>query len=516
MAKDVEDTTDLGQNNRMPRTSIYRPPNCGLLGEFQDIFLDLQTGYRHSVIFGDFNADMSVVSYDSNQLSQFIESSGLYLVPYQKTHHLKNSNSFLDLCIVDDFEKVAGNFKIDEFYLNLQAKEWEQLKISDSIDKKIDMLNDYILQCLNKHAPVQRRTFKNFPAPWLTGDIKAAMRNRDRVRRRWRRTGNNDDDAAFRRLRNQVQDQVRAAKARYYLRIFDSAQNPNTVWSHLKHLGRFYWKYISPQAIQKTVSRIKTNATGCDEISLKMFYLTMSYIMPVMEHIFDFSLSHGIFPNIWKKAVVCPIPKINTPTASQHYRPIVILPVMSKILEQIVCDQIQAFLEENDLFDPYQLAYRKGHSTQTGIIRVLDDMRLAADKRMITVSVLFDLSKAFDRVHHPTLLRKLEDKKFSTLALRWIASYLEGRQQAIITGSSRYINAIDFATLPDIVVDDVVVQYSSAVKYLGITIASTLSWDKHVNNTTNKSRRTLYQLKLCKNLMPQTLKQCTWTIVVVR
>ncbi|XP_020299102.1 uncharacterized protein LOC109863277 [Pseudomyrmex gracilis] len=217
------------------------------------------------------------------------------------------------------------------------------------------------------------------------------MRSRDRVRRRWRRTGNNDDYAAFKKLRNQVQDQVRAAKARYYLRIFDSAQNPNTVWSHLKHLGlvktkdigrrlvysveelnnffvqvagttstdvpyvfqindfddsRFYWKYISPQAIQKTVSRIKTNATGCYGISLKMFHLTMLYIMPVMEHIFDFSLSHGIFPNIWKKAVVCPIPKISTPTALQHYRPIAILPVMSKILERIVCDQIQEFLEE--------------------------------------------------------------------------------------------------------------------------------------------------------------------------
>lgn len=153
---------------------------------------------------------MSVVSYDSSQLSMFIESSGLYLVPYGKTHHLKNSSSFLDLCIADDSEKITKfgqhgvsflsaydlayihykvgaergccrevlcrdfrNFKEAEFYTDLQAKNWDHLRTSDSIDEKVEMLNNYILQCLNKHA--QRRTFKNSPAPWLTEDIRSRL-----------------------------------------------------------------------------------------------------------------------------------------------------------------------------------------------------------------------------------------------------------------------------------------------------------------------------------------------------
>lgn len=61
--------------------------------------------------------------------------------------------------------------------------------------------------------------------------------------------------------------------------------------------SKVYWKHISPQSI-KVISKIKTNAAGCDGISLSIICLTMSYIMPVIKHIFNFFLSHGIFPYI--------------------------------------------------------------------------------------------------------------------------------------------------------------------------------------------------------------------------
>jgi len=367
--------------------------------------------------------------------------------------------------------------------------------------------------------------------------------------------------------------------------------------------SEFYWTYITPASIRRVISGIKTNATGNDGISLKILCLILPYILPVLENIFNYSLSHGVFPEVWKRAIVCPMPKVRAPTALQHYRPISILPVMSKILERIVCNQIKSYLEENNLFDPCQFAYREGHSTQTGIIRVLDEIRLAADKRKITVSVLFDLSKAFDRVDHSILLNKLKSKKFSNLALRWINSYLNNRlqatrdpvdrsmssfvsvdvgvpqgsvlgpllfvlyisdfqevlsycsysfyaddlmvylhcepralrdgiayvnsdvcrivtwastnklilncekTQAIIMGSSRHVNAIDINTLPSIKVSGVDVPYMAQVKYLGVVIASSLSWNEHITNVTKKIWRTLYQLKLCRNLMPLTLKK---------
>lgn len=82
------------------------------------------------------------------------------------------------------------------------------------------------------------------------------------------------------------------------------------------------------------------------------------------------------------------------------------------------------------------------------------------------------------------------------------------KTQAMIMGTSCYLNNIDYGLLPDIVVDGTVIQLSTNVKYLGVTITDnlTLSWDAHVTNIIKKIRTVLYQLKLCGHLLPQALK----------
>lgn len=115
---------------------------------------------------------------------------------------------------------------------------------------------------------------------------------------------------------------------------------------------------------------------------------------------------------------------------------------MSKFLERLVCDQIQQYMEVSDQLDPCQLAYRRGFSTQTCILRMLDDVREAVDRRMVTVAVLFDLSKAFDRVDHCLLIRKLENLGFSVPVLRWIWFYLNDRFQTVKDPMSGEISAL--------------------------------------------------------------------------
>lgn len=162
----------------------------------------------------------------------------------------------------------------------------------------------------------------------------------------------------------------------------------------------FHWKYVDPNNIHKTISQIKTGGAGSDGISLKILKLTLPYILPTLEHIFNFSFQYGTFPLMWKSAIVCPIPKTKNPTEISHYRPIAILPIISKIIEKIAGRQIQDYLCESNLHDPHQFAYRRGGSAQTCLLRVLDGIRRAADEKMITLAVFFDLSKAFDRVQH--------------------------------------------------------------------------------------------------------------------
>ncbi|XP_029678541.1 uncharacterized protein LOC115244754 [Formica exsecta] len=471
---------------------VYRPPNSGYLNEFFQLFLELQLGYRHSLIFGDFNADMCCCTFDSQQVSIFVTSSGLYLVPYAATHHLRNSSTLLDLCIADD----PGNIKeygqhevpflsahdliyikygiklqrrngrhvicrdyrgFDEtrFLSDIDCLNWTELLNSGDIDVKIRIFNSHLLTCYNRHVPLRERYFRNLPAPWLTDELRDAMRERDLARKAWGRKRGNHHYDLFRCLRNKMQLLVRLRhlgliKARDVsgglscsveeLNVFFSrglVRSDGEVLSppsaELRTSGyddvKFYWSYVTPLTIRRVLSCSKSNAIGADEISLKLIRFTLPYLMPIVEHLINFSLNHGVFPKQWKSALICPIPKIKNPTSVQHYRPISILPAMSMILERVVGEQICRFLLESDQLDPYQSAYRKDHSTQICLIRMLDEVRQAADRRMITVSVFIDFSKAFDRMDH-SLLRKLKSLCFSNSAHGWIRSYLVGRMQA--------------------------------------------------------------------------------------
>lgn len=89
------------------------------------------------------------------------------------------------------------------------------------------------------------------------------------------------------------------------------------------------------------------------------------------------------------------------PTQLKNYRPISKLPLLSKILDKVVADQLTAFLEKRDIYDKFQSGFRKCHSTETALIKVSSDIMMSADPGASTVMVLLDLTSAFDNVDHP-------------------------------------------------------------------------------------------------------------------
>ena len=98
--------------------------------------------------------------------------------------------------------------------------------------------------------------------------------------------------------------------------------------------------------------------------------------------------------------------------------------------------QITKHLTENDLLDPFQGAYRAGHSTETALTRVKHDIDMAMDQGKAVILVTLDLSAAFDTIDHGILIQRLEKCCGVTgLAKQWIMSYLEDRKQTVIRGS---------------------------------------------------------------------------------
>ena len=147
--------------------------------------------------------------------------------------------------------------------------------------------------------------------------------------------------------------------------------------------------------------------------------------------IINFSLINGCVPNEWKEARVIPLFKAGKSDNMDNYRPVSILPVVSKILERAVHIQLYKFFADNNLLNPYQSGFRKRHSTETACISLVDSIRRGMDQGMLTGSVFIDLRKAFDTVNHDLLLAKLYDYGVTGGELDWFKDYLSNRKQLV-------------------------------------------------------------------------------------
>ena len=116
----------------------------------------------------------------------------------------------------------------------------------------------------------------------------------------------------------------------------------------------------------------------------------------------------------------------------RNYRPLSNLPFLSKILEKIVAIRLVEHMNNYNLHEVMQSAYKQYHSTETALVRVQNDILLNLDKKRGVILVLLDLSAAFDTIDHTTLLKQLRDRLgISGSALQWFRSYLSKRTQSV-------------------------------------------------------------------------------------
>ena len=133
-------------------------------------------------------------------------------------------------------------------------------------------------------------------------------------------------------------------------------------------------------------------------------------LLPYLTAMINASLREGHLPASQKLAIITPLLKKSSLDANElkNYQPVSNLSFLSKVVERIVAEQFTAYLQTNDLLPRLQSAYRRHHSTETALLRVLSDVYAAIDRQDVTLLGLLDLSAAFDCVDHDILIDRLQ------------------------------------------------------------------------------------------------------------
>ena len=175
------------------------------------------------------------------------------------------------------------------------------------------------------------------------------------------------------------------------------------------------------------------SSCGHDELSSILLKKIANAIKPILTVIINQSLCTGIFPTKLKIAKVLPLYKNKGDChLFDNYRPISLLPTLSKVFERVVHKQLYNYFTENKLFYGSQYGYRKGHSTELAAVELADRISQYLDKGEIPIAIFLDLSKAFDTLDHKILLSKLQYYGVKGTALKWFESYLANRYQYVM------------------------------------------------------------------------------------
>lgn len=365
-----------------------------------------------------------------------------------------------------------------------------EIEAFDDIDSKAEWLNNEIVSLLDSCAPYKKISVFRQSAPWITDNIKFMMRLRNRAFSKYkcyiRKSEYNKDVAKskwiyYQQLRNLVTASIRREKKGFVEFKFGATKNSKEWWQTINKLNivnkpninmpenlndpNEFNKYfissvpdtnisenllnmyksnlsnsvtsklqlhqVDDNDVIKAISLIKSNSAGNDNISLSMLKLCLPYCLGALTHLLNFSIENNVVPTEWKKALVKPIPKKNSPEAYGDYRPISLLTIMSKVLERIVHNQLMLHIRNNNILPSNQSGFRSDHSTTTTLVNVTDDFLQAIDNSQVTTSVLLDYTKAFDCLDHELLLSKLTYFGIHSNSINWFRSYLLGRSQRV-------------------------------------------------------------------------------------
>ena len=360
-------------------------------------------------------------------------------------------------------------------------------------------LNTCLQSVLDHHAPLTKRKVSSRPSsPWYSSvsqELRQAKQSRRQAERQWRKSGLTVHKQIYCTANNLVNTIVFNAKTDYTCDKIANSSSSKELFSITKqllgkktsiplpsivpiaelpeHFSDYFLKkvqairdgldalpcrtdphcvdgsfegqclsdfeMVGEEEVLKIMKNLAPKHCELDPIPTPLLCECIEELLPTITKVMNDSLLSGNVPTIFKTALVKPLlKKISLDQNDlKNYRPVSNLPFMSKVLEKIVLAQILKHLDTNNLLNPLQSAYRAGHSTETALLKIINDLLHALDEGHVSVLALLDLSSAFDTIDHGILLRRLEYAYgIRGQVLRWLKSYLTDRSQTVSIGGS--------------------------------------------------------------------------------
>jgi hypothetical protein len=171
--------------------------------------------------------------------------------------------------------------------------------------------------------------------------------------------------------------------------------------------------------------------------SVKVINHVIELIAPYLAFIYNSCLSEGNFPHLMKYSKVIPLFKSGDLNDLKNFRPISILPVLSKVFEKLMLNDIVGHFNRNKLFTSKQYGFTRGRSTTDAASVLIEHIYNIWENSCDAIGIFCDLTKAFDCVDHRTLIMKLKHYGLSENALSLMSSYLSNRTQTVVVNGTQ-------------------------------------------------------------------------------
>uniref|UniRef100_A0A3B1K914 Reverse transcriptase domain-containing protein n=1 Tax=Astyanax mexicanus TaxID=7994 RepID=A0A3B1K914_ASTMX len=344
---------------------------------------------------------------------------------------------------------------------------------SINLEEYTDSVTGYISKCIEDVTVSKTITSRPNQKPWMTAEVRALLRSRDKAFK-------SGDRAGLRTARAKLSRGIREAKRTYAKKIpahFQDTTDTRRMWQGIQTitnykspspacnsdaslpdaLNSFYARFeaqnyktarkttpppndqvlcLSSVDVRKTLLRVNPRkAPGPDSIPGRVLRGCAEQLTDVLTDIFNISLSTAIVPTCFKTTTIVPVPKKSQVSCLNDYRPIALTPIIMKCFEKLVMRHIKNQLPSS--LDPLQFAYRPNRSTDDAISTALHLALTHLDNKDCYVRMLFiDFSSAFNTIIPQQLIGKLSLLGLNSSLCNWVLDFLTERPQSVRIGKN--------------------------------------------------------------------------------